>query len=464
MKSRRMARPLPALVVTVIAGVLAGSLGHAPAAVAAPPQPAKAKGEVCERVGDSTSKKAHCVTLRIVGDSSTDVGEDIRVAGTVHESKRHEKTRVVIERAIDGGTWHDHGKRWTKVTTVDVGPSGRFATDVTVHRRGLHTLRARVIDPSGKGNAQSAAPKTRSVDFRDSGGDSVSDSVQATGGHMGSAVAIEVVVKSRTLKVQCLAMGGGQVAWTAPMPLPATCAFVGDQSIPSVAGLFRLVDGTDVYATPSADERFTSKPTCSGDNLGVQKEGTVAHVEITEPDFGQTAGYGYAVKKTYLKEGASELTTCNYFLFTKREADFFSQPTWAIVAEAGAALLAVATIGLEVLGALGVFGSTAVVVETGEAVAGGGELEAGVQGFDGAAERFGGVIEEAGIDQTQAWADLENNWGNGLNTVRFGPLVDADAAEAGQMTEEELEDKILGNDVEYVGYEYAKTLQAVWMD
>lgn len=463
MKSRRMARPLPALVVTVIAGVLAGSLGHAPAAVGAPPQPAKAKSEACERIGDTSTKKADCVTLRIVGDSSTDVGEDIRVKGTVHESKRQEKTRVVIERAIDGGTWHDHGKRWTKVTTVNVGPSGQFATDVTIHRRGLHTLRARVIDPSSKGTAQSAAPKTRSVDLRDSGGDSVSDSVQATGGHMGSAIAITAVVNSEDLQVQCLAMGGGQVAWTDKMSLPAACAFVGDQSIPNVAGLFRLTKGGDVYASPSADERFTLKPTCSGDNLGAQQEGTVAHVEITEPDFGQTGGAGYNVRMTYVKEGASETTTCHYMLFTKREAGFWSQPTWALVAEAGAAFLVASVLITEFLGAaLGLFGTAVPAVEAGEVIAGG---EAGVQGFDLAPARFGSVIEETGIGQTEAWANLENNFGNGFNTLRFGPVAeDAEAEEADQWTEEEFNDKLLGNNVEYVQSEWANTLQKAWMD
>lgn len=460
MKSRRMARPLPALVVTVIAGVLAGSLGHAPTAVGAPPQPAKAKSEACERIGDTTAKKADCVTLRIVGDSSTDVGEDIRVKGTVHESKRQEKTRVVIERAIDGGTWHDHGKRWTKVTTVNVGPSGQFATDVTIHRRGLHTLRARVIDPSSKGTAHSSAPKTRSVDLRDSGGDSVSDSVQATGGHMGSGIAITAVVNSGDLQVQCLAMGGGQVAWTDKMSLPAACAFVGDQSIPNVAGLFRLTKGGDVYASPSADERFTPKPTCSGDNLGAQQEGTVAHVEITEASFGQTMTQGYNVQMTYVKEGASETTTCHYMLFTKREAGFWSQPTWALVAEAGAAFLVASALITEFMGALGVFGTAAPAVEAGEAIAGG---EAGLEGIDLKTARFGNVIEETGIKQTEAWANLENNFGNGFNTVRFGPVAEeAEAEEANEWTDEEFNEKLQNRESLYIGPDAWEKVASQW--
>jgi len=469
MRSQRMARPLPALVVTVIAGVLAGSLGHAPAAVAAPPQPAKAKSEVCERIGDTTSQKADCVTLRIVGDSSTDVGEDIRVTGRVHESKRQEKTRVVIERAIDGGTWHDHGKRWTKVTTVNVGPSGQFATDVTIHRRGLHTLRARVIDPSSKGNAPSAAPKTRSVDLRDSGGDSLSDSVQATGGHMGSGISFHAAEGvSGSLQVQCLAMGGGQAAWTDKMNLPATCAFVGDQSIPTVAGLFRLVKGDTIYAIPSTDDRYTLSPSCTDGKLGVQHEGTLADVTIAETSLKQDLDMGYNVFVSYLKEGETEPTSCNYLLVTKLQSGILGQAPWEQVLEAfavGAIAGAIlGTAGAAFLGSLGVFGSVAapaIIEESGAAMAAdAGASEAGVSGFNGSS-----VIEEdSNLYGSDAWKQVESNWGSALNTVRFGPVADADAAEADQWTEEEFQDQLLGNNVEYVGSESANTLAPAWVD
>jgi len=341
------------------------------------------------------------------------------VKGRVHASKRQGKTRVVIERAIDGGDWHDEGNRWTKVTTVDVDPSGRFATDILIHRRGLHTLRARVIDPNPKGSARDAALKPRSLDLRDSDGDMLSDSVQATGGHMGTAIYLTPNDGvSSSLKVQCFAMANGKAVWLEAQPLPYTCAFALDQTTPAMTGLFRLVDGDTIYATPSTN--VSESPVCPDKSNSQQAEGTLARIAIANTTFGEDFDDGYLIGLDYMAEGASQSTECNYVLLTQHEAKFWNssfwdQPVWAQFLEAAVAgALIGALIGA--LGTVAVFGAAA---EGGAALVEAAEGEAGLLGFDSVASDAG---ESIGSEDSfgEAYEELEANWGNTNNVVSFG--------------------------------------------
>jgi hypothetical protein len=132
--------------------------------------PAANNESTCEFKGHEREDDTDCVTVRVVSDTWVKgAGEDIALRGKVHSSiPLAPGTRVVIQRATDGGAWHDKGEKWRKVATAKVRENGSFRKNVVLHRTGVHTFRAKLVTAaSPRVAAQPAVALARTVTARD---------------------------------------------------------------------------------------------------------------------------------------------------------------------------------------------------------------------------------------------------------------------------------------------------------
>ena len=122
----------------------------------------------CEPLGHKREDDQDCVTLRVASETWVKgAGEDIALRGKVHSSiPLTPGTRVIIQRATDGGAWDDKGEKWRKVATAKVGENGSFRKTVVLHRTGLHTFRAKLITTSPRATAKPAIATAQAATAR----------------------------------------------------------------------------------------------------------------------------------------------------------------------------------------------------------------------------------------------------------------------------------------------------------
>ena len=86
----------------------------------------------CEPLGHKREDDQDCVTLRVASETWVKgAGEDIALRGKVHSSiPLTPGTRVIIQRATDGGAWDDKGEKWRKVATAQAATARTFTSAV----------------------------------------------------------------------------------------------------------------------------------------------------------------------------------------------------------------------------------------------------------------------------------------------------------------------------------------------
>jgi hypothetical protein len=145
--------------------------------------PAANNDSDCEPLGNKREDDQDCVTVRVVSEAWVKgAGEDITLRGKVHSSiQLAPGTRVIIQRATDGGAWDDKGEKWRKVATAKVREDGSFRKTVVLHRTGLHTFRAKLVTAaSPRAAARPATATAQAVTARDNATPDLNVSATAT--------------------------------------------------------------------------------------------------------------------------------------------------------------------------------------------------------------------------------------------------------------------------------------------
>lgn len=145
--------------------------------------PAANNDSDCEPLGNKREDDQDCVTVRVASDAWVKgAGEDITLRGKVHSSiQLAPGTRVIIQRAADGGAWDDKGEKWRQVATAKVREDGSFRKTVVLHRTGLHTFRAKLVTAaSPRAAARPAIATAQAVIARDNATPDLNVSATAT--------------------------------------------------------------------------------------------------------------------------------------------------------------------------------------------------------------------------------------------------------------------------------------------
>lgn len=371
--NKRKGTAMRSLIQTLVGGIAvataAASLSAPPASAETRPAPAVETAEqlsvpnrtpmgddTCEGEGGKSDNDRDCLTIRLVSETAyqktgraKQIGEKDIVRGKVHSSLASElgpNTRVIIERAADGDMWSDDGEKWRKVAKVKVRDNGTFKATVLLHRHGVHTFRARLVEqkskkPSARTAATAAASVVRPADMS-TFGSVQSDTTQTAVG--APFYYFEIYNKAgHQLNASCAAVKVGAATpsnFANYQPItetqPVRCAFpiIPDEKGSNTIGATISLQQADPYIGDGSIYHFNPDNTkygkaCANINPRIAP-GDIIRIDVTKADFWTNWNMGYSGTKNFPSD--PEHPMCDFLMNTTLQEDLWTEAPWWVIA------------------------------------------------------------------------------------------------------------------------------------
>lgn len=320
------------------------------------PNRAPMGNDTCAVDGSKADDDRDCLTIRLVSEAAyqktgraKQIGEKDIIRGKVHASLASDlgpNVRVIIERAADGDVWSDEGEKWRKVAKVKVRDNGTFKAAVLLHRHGLHTFRARLIErktkkPSARTASLGPASVVRPADA------STFDSIQSDTAQTGAGAPIyyfEIYNRAgHQLNATCAAVKKGAKApsnFANYQPItetqPVRCAFpmAIDETGSNTIGATIAIQQADPYIGNGSIYHFNPDNTkydkaCANINPRVAP-GDIIRIDITKADFWTNWNMGYTGTKNFPSD--PEHPMCDFLMNTTIQEDLWTEAPWWVLA------------------------------------------------------------------------------------------------------------------------------------